>query len=267
MTAQSEKGLNSSVDAPEVEDQLEGQTPVENKEKENQPSPEHPRFNQVYGRWKESERIVDSLRQQNEALASRLESLETKQSSAEINSKKEEYKQAIREASEIGDNEKVAELNLSYAEFIASQSNPKGPQESQPQTQPINPYQDQEMNMFKAYNPWYGTDESKTQLAHQVNQEMLQDPQWNTKSNSEFLAEVARRVNTESSVTQQSQIYRAQAPVDGVSSQPVNGASDEITLTESEKRLAIKMLYVPGSNSKEDAIKRYQKQKQLLKGA
>jgi|TARA_R100000093_G_scaffold58984_1_gene30879 hypothetical protein len=247
------------------QDQAQPQATENKEEKENQPKPEHPRFNQVYGRWKESERIVGDLRQQNEALSSRLESLEEKHNSSEINSKKEEYKQAIREASETGDNEKVAELNLSYAEFVASQNKPEPKKETQ--SSPSDSKQEQEMRIFQTYNPWYGTDNAKTDLAHKVNNEMLQDPEWGKKTNAEFLAEVSRRVNTEHSVTQESKRYSSQDPVDGVSSQPPMGSSDEVSLSEAEKRLAIKMLYVPGTNTKEDAMKRYQKQKQLLKGA
>ena len=106
-----------------------------------------------------------------------------------------------------------------------------------------------------------------TNKSHEINNEMLKDTLWNTKTNSQFLAEVARRTSQHFENTKNP--YVDSVLSDGISDTGTPQKS-EVALTEAEKSVAINLFHRPIASigqkvvSKSDAIKMYADQKEKI---
>ena len=227
----------------------------ETQKQDHQPSPNSKRFKEVYGNWKHNERLVEELKQNNIQLQQKLEQIENRFKQEDEQKQQQTFLKEYTEALDTGDNEKAAKVQLEYNNFINSQSNPQLVKQQQP-TYSI----DTDMQYFKRFNPWYQTDQEKTALAQEINNEMLQDDNWRNRSNSEFLAEVANRTNKAYELKSRQASYNNSMFSDGISSAPET-VSQEPKLSNAEKQIAIKMLYKPGVNTQEEAIKLYAQNK------
>jgi hypothetical protein len=226
----------------------------ETKTKSEMPSPGHPRFNEIYYKAKEGERQIQSKDKMIEELISnqkrlyeRIDNFQNSYNKDKLDQNLNDVESAMDRAVEEGDIEKYNKLKIKQKEIInKNYSSDTGNNDNKKE----NP----DIAMFKKYNPWYGIDKAKTDTAMQIDAQLKQDPNWQKVSNSEFLAEIARRTNEIYSSKSNANFYSPTS--EGITAAPVTSKSqDVINLSDEQKDVATKLFW---NLSKEEAYKKYQ---------
>ena len=260
---------NEVVANPSGEENSSSQTGQPSSQEQHQPPEGSPRFNQIYGKMKQGERENSELVKMNQKLLEKVESLEGNFNQFQTQSRQEKHaaeladiERKMDEAVSQGDMDAYTQAKKDLNEKLSSQDNVSQSNNYQPnvvqQTQDVDPA----FQAFQQYNPWYGTNNEMTQMALRIDSEMKNDPNWSTKNNAEFLAELSRRT-IESSNLSNNPYNNGLPVVNGIQgdagSQPVS--QDPVAqrvqgLNQAQKNIAIKLF---PEASADDAYKRYAK--------
>ena len=154
----------------------------------------------------------------------------------------------MRDAVEAGDVEAFDKLKEQYKK---TQADGYAPEKTTYSTS--SPEKD--LEMFKEFNPWYESDYAKTQYALRLDAELKKDPVWKSKTNAQFLAEIAKR--TQAHFRDNSGGSSFTAPTDGVGSgtfKPDASSSKKVILSQTQRKMAERLF---NDLSKEEAYKKY----------
>jgi hypothetical protein len=254
---------------PETADTVEEtKTPEleEKASKPHEPSQNSPRFKQVYKDNKTNLRkleekelrigekdlqieqmLMDSRRMQEKL--DKLEKFAGEYQADKTTQKLDTISGQMRKAVELGDTDSFDKLETTYRKAQSST-----PSSSTPQTP-----DDKDMDIFQQYNPWYNTDQYKTNLANQINSEMLKDPNWTDTAkvnNAQFLAEVAKRTNASYVPSVPDMGYQSEGVGNEQSSPAEEYSSNNVELTRTQQQVAEGLF---PQLSKEEAWGKYKK--------
>lgn len=246
----------SKPETAEKAEETKAPVTEEKSSKSHEPSPNSPRFKQVYKDNKTKERVIEEKNLQIEELMmntrrmqDKLEKFESEYRSDKTNQKLDNLRGQMRKAVELSDTESFDKLETTYRNTQNTVSSPNTPQ---------TPDQ-KDLEVFKQYNPWYNTDQAKTNLAIQIDSQLKSDPNWNdgTKvTNAQFLAEVARRTNEAYSQSSPSMGYQSEGVGNAQSSPAEEYSSNNVELTRTQQRVAEGLF---PQLSKEEAWGKYKK--------
>lgn len=198
---------------------------------EDEPPPDHPRFKQVYAKWKDTEReleetkaTVKAAQEHNQQLWDKYQKItdKTVESLEKIATPKAEPAPAAPGAIKIADLEKeideleakynkALEDNLPLAAQLSGQirqkerqlvrlevaeaknaATPKPPKEKKPEEKA--PEMPPEIATFIKETEWYGKDPLMTGAANNLDLALSQDPKWQNRAMVDRLAEVKKQV-------------------------------------------------------------------------
>ena len=235
--------------------------------------PDHPkvqkRIDKLVGENKSKDSQIESLVNEVKSLKSSVDRVSqtqvsqiNKESEREIIEKKASIQRDVQEAFNDGDEDKHTQAMNRLHEVIEEEARLKSAASNNHQSgaDSSSSFEDNDLEIFKGYNPWFGVDEEKTKRAISIDNSMKLSGKYNHLSNREFLSEVSRQVNL---------IYDTErggwggnigisGGVEGGAAPPKqNSIQDKIdSLTEAQKTMVIARNKKPGL-SKEQVLKDY----------
>jgi len=248
------------------------ETPTEEqkpaKEESHSPPEGSKRWKEMYGKVKDGERENASL--QSQLMAIQSENKQTNELLKSFISKTDQSKheellaqsEAQLDAAREEDPEVYKKALSNYKKLVTALNKPSS---DSPQTKG----DPKAMSDFKAYNPWYSTNQEMTGFAHNVDTQMKADPYWNAQPDNVFLAEVAKR--TVSQFSKNPATTPRLGPgsmVDGVGDSPPEETGDGKKGLSKEDKAIIKKL-LPGYDEKkafEGILTEQKKMAEIAKG-
>ena len=194
-----------ALQAPtQIEAKLLPETPQETQQ--NTPQPGSPRWNTIYGKAKELDRLkpeFERLSQTVELLKNNMGTVSLTNIQSQIATVQEQYKQALESA----DHLKAAQLNtqlMGLTNQKATMENTFGQATYAPPQQAQSPIAEQTQSnipievqvavaTFESQNPWYTNDVTLNAAFNAAHAETLRDPNWDGRSPAGQINETLRR--------------------------------------------------------------------------
>jgi hypothetical protein len=239
----------------------------------HEPPATHPRYKEVYGKWKQAERDKEQLFREQQEIKQKMDQILEMQQKTSIDNTRRQIEAEYKAALDSGDNEKAAKLYSQHVEMYAKgtgqqpqqpvyqQNNLQQPQAQQysQQAQFRNPEDIVAESLFMQQNEWLGKDKMSTALFKGLAIEVGQDPDYREAPLREKLGETIRRMKEVNPKFNRAMNPTAMPVTSGYTS---SNQPKTVSLNEQEKRMALRLF---SDKSEIEAMNLYAKGK-LIQG-